>query len=138
MVESAEQQTARELVLVSPSKKLIPLAASGDQVTIGPLLETGLWSVQPARMQPIEPPITKTAASAESDEPAEDDPRVVRVACNLVDPAESDLRPRGELADVESRALLALGGQSMWFYLTLLAAALIVAEWWLYQRRIVG
>jgi hypothetical protein len=62
----------------------------------------------------------------------------VRVACNLVDAAESDLRPRGELADVEGRALVSLGGQSMWFYLTLLAAGLIATEWWLYQRRIVG
>jgi hypothetical protein len=69
---------------------------------------------------------------------AADDTQVLRVACNLVDAAESDLRPRGELTDVESRALASWGGQSMWFYLTLLAAGLVAGEWWLFQRRIVG
>ena len=66
--------------------------------------------------------------------------RLLRVATrdHLVDAAESDLRPRGELTDVEGRTLLSLGGQSLWFYLTLLATGLIATEWWLYQRRIVG
>ena len=57
---------------------------------------------------------------------------------NLADAAESDLRPRAELTDIGSLHMLALGGRSLWFYLTLIAAGLIVTEWWLYQRRIVG
>ncbi|REK10955.1 MAG: VWA domain-containing protein [Planctomycetota bacterium] len=139
VVESAETTTARPMELISPTQQTIPLATTDDQVTIGPLLETGLWTVRPAKENDGNAALTNTSAgqddaSVESD----DDPSVIRVACNLVNLAESDLRPRGELDDVEGRGLLTLGGQSLWFYLTLLAAALIAAEWWLYQRRIVG
>ena len=66
------------------------------------------------------------------------DANTISIACNLADAAESDLRPRAELTDIGSLHMLALGGRSLWFYLTLLAAGVIVTEWWLYQRRIVG
>jgi hypothetical protein len=137
VVESAAQ-AMQAMVLVSPSNTSIPLAATSEQVTIGPLLETGLWTVRPAAR--AAQPSTKSADNAAGSPAAlgTGDPQVVHVACNLVDRAESDLRPRGELAEVEGRALLAVGGQSLWFYLTLVAAALVAAEWWLYQRRIVG
>jgi hypothetical protein len=130
VVEAAAADATEEMTLVSPAQKTAPLTAAEGKVTIGPLLETGLWTVRPAKQT--------GATSAQPNNAAGDNPRVVRVACNLVDAAESDLRPRGELADVEGRALVSLGGQSMWFYLTLLAAGLIATEWWLYQRRIVG
>ena len=78
-------------------------------------------------------PAANTSASTANESGSD-----ILVACNLVDPAESDLRPRGELAEVQGRSLAILGGQSLWFYLTLVAALLIAAEWWLYQRRIVG
>jgi hypothetical protein len=133
VVETATAESTAEMTLVGPDRATVPLTATAGQVTIGPLLETGLWTVRPA---------TPTTAATESS-PVEkvedaDDARVVRLACNLVAAAESDLRPRGELAGVEGRALLSLGGQSMWFYLTLLAVCLVATEWWLYQRRIVG
>jgi hypothetical protein len=131
VVEAAAADATEEMTLVSPAQKLAPLTAADGKVTIGPLLETGLWTVRPAKQ-------TSATNSAQATHATGDDPRVVRVACNLVDASESDLRPRGELADVEGRALVSLGGQSMWFYLTLLAAGLIATEWWLYQRRIVG
>jgi hypothetical protein len=127
---------AQPLELVSPSQQVTPLTRTGEQVTLGPLLETGLWSVRPASApgdKPLLAPVANMSAST-----ANESGRDILVACNLVDPAESDLRPRGELAEVQGRRLAILGGQSLWFYLTLLAAVLIAAEWWLYQRRIVG
>jgi hypothetical protein len=130
-------ETKHDLVLVSPSQTSIPLAATGELVTIGPLVETGLWTVRPAAPTGGKP-AEENANAKSAGKADDDDPRAIQVACNLVDAAESDLRPRGELAEVEGRALLTLGGQSLWFYLTLLAAALVAAEWWLYQRRIVG
>ncbi|MEM9657573.1 MAG: hypothetical protein AAF961_04345, partial [Planctomycetota bacterium] len=60
------------------------------------------------------------------------------VACNLANAAESDLRPRVDAENAAPSAFEAVGGRSLWFYLTLLATGLIAAEWWLYQRRIVG
>ena len=131
VVEAASADTTTEMIVVSPDNQTVPLMAAEGQLTIGPLLETGLWTVRPAAQ-------TGSTASTQSNPADVLDPRVVRVACNLVDAAESDLRPRGELADVEGRALALWGGQSMWFYLTLVAACLIATEWWLYQRRIVG
>lgn len=139
VLESATAEVKRDMILVSPSRASVPLTVIDEQVTIGPLLETGIWTVRPGKQDdPVAPADSVAAGDKSTGEAGEDDPRVVRVACNLVDAAESDLRPRGELTDVEGRALLALGGQSLWFYLTLLAAALIAIEWWLYQRRIVG
>jgi hypothetical protein len=140
VVESAAQ-ARHPMELVSPSSAALPLAATSDQVTIGPLLETGLWTVRPAAHSGATAKNSKGSADRGAQPTGKteaDDPQVIQVACNLVDAAESDLRPRAELADVEGRALLAIGGQSMWFYLTLVAAALIAGEWWLYQRRIVG
>jgi len=135
-VEEANKQAAQPLELVSPSRQITPLARTGEQVTLGPLLETGLWTVRPASSASGRPELTPTATKSEGDETnVESD---IFIACNLVDPAESDLRPRGELEVVQGRSLAILGGQSLWFYLTLVAALLIAGEWWLYQRRIVG
>lgn len=58
-------------------------------------------------------------------------------AVNLCDASESDLRRRGELDSAEPDRRQA-GYRSIWFYLTCLALALVVGEWFLYQRRIVG
>jgi hypothetical protein len=128
---TADASATRELVLVSPDRRAVPLTATEGRVMIGPLLDTGLWTVRPPA-----PAAAAPSASAEAD--AVDGPGVVQVACNLVDAAESDLRPRADLTDIQGRTLASWGGQPIWFYLTLVAAGLITAEWWLYQRRIVG
>ena len=122
-------------MLVSPSQQTTPIATSDQRATLGPLLETGLWTVRPATetddQGAARAPDTSTGATLE-------DTHTINIACNLAAAVESDLRPRAELTDIGSLRLLALGGRSLWFYLTLLAAGLIVTEWWLYQRRIVG
>lgn len=139
-VDANPQTAVQPLELVSPSQQRTPLARAGEQVILGPLLETGLWTVRTARPAGETPELTPMSAQSNgtttTSEAASE--RDILVACNLVDAAESDLRPRGELAEVPNRSLAIMGGQSLWFYLTLIAALLIAAEWWLYQRRIVG
>ncbi len=135
-VDGAIRSTTQAVELVSPSQQITPLARTGEQVTLGPLLETGLWTVRPASAAVGKAELTPTSTKSTGDETnTESD---ILIACNLVDPAESDLRPRGELEALQGRSLAILGGQSLWFYLTLVAALLIASEWWLYQRRIVG
>ncbi|TWU06372.1 vWA domain-containing protein [Stieleria varia] len=62
---------------------------------------------------------------------------VKTAAVNLCDASESDLRRRGEFESAVPQRGQA-GYRSLWFYLTCLALGLIVGEWFLYQRRIVG
>lgn len=62
---------------------------------------------------------------------------VKTMAVNLCDVSESDLRSMGELKPANA-SMVESGRRSIWFYLTCLALGLIVAEWFLYQRRIVG
>ena len=134
VVEQAEAEQKAKWVLVSPSQQTIPIATPDQQATIGPLLETGLWTLRPEAETEAEKPLD----SAGSDAGPADYTNAISVACNLADAAESDLRPRTELTDIGSLRMLALGGRSLWFYLTLVGALVIVNEWWLYQRRIVG
>jgi hypothetical protein len=134
-VEQAETEPKQNLVLVSPSQRTIPIATSAQRATLGPLLETGLWTVRPEAETDEQP---APRAPDNSNIATLEDAHTISIACNLADAAESDLRPRAELTDIGSLHMLALGGRSLWFYLTLLAAGLIVTEWWLYQRRIIG
>ena len=136
IVEQAETKAQGHFVLVSPSQQTFPIATSNEQATIGPLLETGLWIIRPAAKANDDG--TAPSASNNSIVAVAADPGIISVACNLANAAESDLRPRAELDNIESLHMLSLGGHSLWFYLTLVAACLIVTEWWLYQRRIVG
>jgi hypothetical protein len=135
-VDVVATSTAAPLELVSPSHRVTPLALTGDQLTLGRLLETGLWTVRQVNLAGEKPILTPT--STESATEGTDAENTTLVACNLVNAEESDLRPRGELEELQGRNLAILGGQSLWFYLTLAATLLIATEWWLYQRRIVG
>ncbi|MEM0925058.1 MAG: hypothetical protein AAGJ83_03395, partial [Planctomycetota bacterium] len=57
------------------------------------------------------------------------------IAINLCDAFESDtLLP---VPDVEASEIAFTGGSSPWFYLVMFALCLIVAEWALFQRRVV-
>ncbi|OYP35995.1 vWA domain-containing protein [Rhodopirellula sp. MGV] len=59
-----------------------------------------------------------------------------RVAVNLTDEVESDLRIP-EFSDASS-APLPPASRSPWFYLVLAACGLVIAEWALFQRRVVA
>lgn len=138
VVERTATRQRTDWQLISPSRQHIPIAITADRATIGPLLEAGVWLAQPVtavvsmeteqRDANLEPLSAQTFVDA----------RNVPVACNVASPAESDLRPRANLDQLASVQKLALAGHSLWVYLTMLALGLITAEWWLYQRRIVG
>jgi hypothetical protein len=115
--------SAKTLDLVAPDgrKKSIPVV--GGKVTVGPLDRCGVWTLR----RPNEPDAKSKA----------EEPPVLEIACNLAARAESDIRPPAGL--IEQPRLASLGGGSggwpLWFMLALVAGILIVAEWYLYQRR---
>jgi len=125
VVENAQEKVAKDYTLTSPSGEITPIVTPDEQAMIGPLMATGLWSVTAAKTESVGNAENATEAPA------------VDIACNLASPVESDLRPRAGVVGIDELQLSSLGGHPPWFYLTLLATGLIVAEWWLYQRRIV-
>ncbi len=108
-----------ELWLWSPDGRGRKLPARGDRATVGPLDRCGVWA------------IARRAPGGEGPE----SPPLLEVACNLADPAESDLRPREGFASDGEDTAAGVGGRAVSFYL--LAAAWLLAglEWYLYQRR---
>lgn len=145
-VESDWANAAAMLELVSPNGEVLPASVTNQQVTIGPLVETGVWSIRPEQANAGtstsgassgENSNQGASAGASSDEKSRSVEQIM-IACNLTNRDESDLRSRAEMRDVHDLDALALGGHSLWLYLALAALLLTVTEWWLYQRRIVG
>lgn len=123
---------------------LHPANTSEMTATVGPIDDVGVIDVGPRRV------IEKHRAAANEDEEKDTDEtaggveaaktpiaNLYRFAVNLSDASESQLNPRIENVR-EQTVRFGAGARSMWFYLTLIAFGLIVAEWFLYQRRIVG
>lgn len=96
-----------------------------ESILIGPVDRVGMMTVQRS-----EPPRQK-------DEATEPVSEIKNLAVNLCDASESDLRNRGTATDARPPVPRS-GLRSIWFYLICIALALIVGEWFLYQRRIVG
>lgn len=144
VVESSSGEQSAVCELVSPDDDVLPIATSGGDATIGPLLRVGVWKVRPRSASNEQPDAAKSVAStedspeADSSNTATTDKDELLVACNLTSAEESDLRPPVTLQSVDEVEAMLLGGRSLWFYLALLAIGLLVSEWWLYQRRIVG
>ncbi len=107
-----------EFVLRAPDGTSRKLPSGGSRITLGPFDRCGVWTVAPD---------TPGAAP------------VAAYAVNLMNKAESDLRPPEGLVAVAtaSEAGLAGGffGRPAWWYLAGLAWALAATEWYLYQRR---
>jgi hypothetical protein len=107
-----------EFVLRAPDGGTRKLPAGGTKATLGPFDRCGVWAVVPAA--PGAAPIEEFAV-------------------NLMNKSESDLRPADGLgaAPTAAEAGLSSGflGGPVWWYLALLAWALCVSEWYLYQRR---
>jgi von Willebrand factor type A domain/Aerotolerance regulator N-terminal len=105
-------------VLRSPDGTARQLPAGGSKVTVGPFDRCGVWSVVPN---------------------APDAAPVETFAVNLMNGAESDLRPPDGLASSASAADAGLVsgffGRPVWWYLIGLAWLLAAGEWYLYQRR---
>ena len=151
-VVKADRTTSRaqEFLLQSPNGERTPLARDETQATLAMLNRCGLWTIGTEDLLKLDPwnlesqkdeqNKTQTKATAESNPTtiSADDSRLVRLACNLCNREESDLRPRVELATPTAFGMLSLGGRSIWFYLVLAGLLLATCEWWLYQRRVVG
>ncbi len=131
-----------DFFLRSPSGKLTPLTHTDSTAALPSLLECGLWSIGTvAALQKNSWNSNSVKLdNAESSMTQTSDPNgeVVRLACNLCNLDESDLRPRTQLKRPNDFGMLQLGGSSIWFYLVLTGLVFAVVEWWLYQRRIVG
>ena len=110
------------LVLRSPDGALRPLPTGREKMTLGPFDQCGVWSI-----------VATNPTDAGSHN--EQQPPLLELACNLSNAAESDLRSPIESPAIRHADLLGFAGRPIWFYLTMLAAALISVEWYLYQRR---
>ncbi len=110
---------AGDYLLRAPDGSTRKLSAGGStKTTIGPLDQSGVWSV-----------MTDAREAAP----------VSEFAVNLMNKAESDLRPPEGLKSSATAAEAGLTGSFLggpaWWYLTALAWCLAAAEWYLYQRR---
>jgi hypothetical protein len=115
-------EAAGPLVLRAPDGTATMLPGEADKVTVGPLDQCGVWTVQ-------REPADEGASSNGADRAQ------LQLACNLASSAESDLRCPLDRPEMSQAALAGLGARPIWFYLIAAAVALIVTEWFLYQRR---
>ncbi len=155
VVQAKSNEDLKALELIAPDGTATPITRSLNEVTVGPLQHAGMWLVRPInqashherdRVSNVKDnpgngtllAVDRTAANAHTAD-VDANANAIEIACNLASAEESDLRPRVELPRAaDELAVMLFAGRSLWFYLTLLGAALIATEWWLYQRRIVG
>ncbi len=114
--------------LRAPDGSIRPVAATGKTATVGPLDQVGLWRLVPEAM-------AKSAADSEPNAGAAWPAGTIEIACNLADPAESDISPTYRATDSDEPSAARWAGRPVWFYLLVGASLLIPAEWLLYQRR---
>lgn len=108
---------------------IAPATVTDNFAMVGPIERTGL-----ARLGPRSA-VEKANAPQQDGDPPEAE--LQELAVNLCDASESNLIPRFEPV-AEQAASTGSGYRSLWFYLTCLGLGLVVGEWFLYQRRIVG
>lgn len=137
----------RRLVLVSPAGLESPVAVavqarggtgepaagnaddqfSSHSISIGPLNESGIWTLQTI--------LTNSPEAGKAD-PVD----VASFAVNVSNQRETDLTPPTAMLDRPSEDA-SWGGwltKPFWYYLTGLACVLFVTEWFLYQRRFIS
>ncbi|HUG67818.1 MAG TPA: hypothetical protein VMM76_08700, partial [Pirellulaceae bacterium] len=122
-VAGAELPSADGFLLRSPTGESTRLSVRGlkdePHLSIPPLDECGIWSI----------------VEASSDDDSEP---IMELAVNLASDSETDLRTPTELITEKPRALVAgWFTRPIWFYLAAAACLVTVAEWWLYQRRVI-
>lgn len=120
-----DDQVESNVVLVAPDGTRQVLASDGENATVGPLDQCGIWTIA------AEQPDVDTSAGASGAEEIVG----VRLACNLASRDESDLRSPEKKPEQEPVMAAGFAGRPIWFYLIALGWLLIAAEWFLYQRR---
>ena len=135
--QETEAKASKRLWLVSPSGSVQP--HSGQ--TVGPLNQTGVWELLSSSGDAN---ASTQSGSSSINAPTLEEIRkngtlVERFAVNLKNPAETDLRR--ESTDQTSATTIAMASwlsYPLWFYLTLIVSLLLVAEWGMYQRRVIA
>lgn len=135
--QETEAKASKRLWLVSPSGSVQP--HSGQ--TVGPLNQTGVWELLSSSGDAT---ASTQSGSSSTNAPTLDEIRkngtlVERFAVNLKNPAETDLRR--ETTDQTSATTIAMASwlsYPLWFYLALIISLLLVAEWGMYQRRVIA
>lgn len=117
---SAGGETASELILQAPDGGGQRVPVANGKTTIGPLDWAGVWRLKPA-----------LASDGES-QPQQPQ---LEIACNLADPAESDVRVIEDVTPNQTSLTAGIGGRPIWFYLIVIAWIMTAIEWYLYQRR---
>ncbi len=119
-----------------------PATTSEMTATVGPIDKVGLIEVG-SRRDVTAKQLASQQQEQDSGEAADTNKSALatkdlyQFAVNLSDAAESDLRPQIEDAKAQD-IRFGSGARSIWFYLTIIAFGLVIGEWFLYQRRIVG
>lgn len=122
-------QDAREISMTLPDSARVPLVQSdaGD-VNFGPVADVGIYTLA---WQGTPGPQDATDGTTNRR----------TVAANLADPAESDLASADSIA-LASKVVQAqgdaqpLGARRLWPWLVLVALAVLMIEWWVYNRRV--
>ena len=135
--QETEARASKRLWLVSPSGSVQP--HSGQ--TVGPLNQTGVWELLSSSGDAN---ASTQSGSSSTNAPTLEELRkngtlVERFAVNLKNPAETDLRR--ETTDQTSATTIAMASwlsYPLWFYLALIISLLLVAEWGMYQRRVIA
>lgn len=119
---------------------IIPLRPGVDRVTVeGPDGQT--WTMNPAEASVRFDQTTRTGGYRVTEYVGSKAATTEQFAVNLFSPAESDLRPRANLSDRDSRVPVpadAVRGPTVHEYapwLLLFAVPLMLGEWWWFHRR---
>jgi hypothetical protein len=109
----APQSGSAEFLLRAPDGSTRPLRSAGGKTRVGPLDRAGVWSVVSGPESAV----------------------VAEIACNVCNPAESDLRGPEGLASAAVAQGAGFFSSPLWAYLLGAAWLLAGLEWYLYQRR---
>ena len=120
-LQKRAKDNRRQLILVAPDGSRQPVVVEGDAAAIGPLGQSGLWTLRP--------PNGKFATEDETIDPS------ITVACNLMNPQESNLQVDNDIRPRQEAVEAGFGGRPIWFYLIAFAVVLTLTEWFLFQRR---
>jgi hypothetical protein len=135
--QATEITTSKLLWLVSPTGTVQPHSSQ----TVGPLNQTGVWELLSLSGDANASGKSKSSSisSPTLEELRKNGTLVERFAVNLQNPVETDLR-RETLNETSSTATALASWLSypLWFYLALIISLLLIAEWGMYQRRVIA
>ena len=127
-LQQLAKDNGNQLMLMSPSGQRKRINIDESTAKVGPLAETGVWSLG----QPLTP---EQETAVDNGQPITGERTFLSLACNLNSPAESNLQTSDDIKPRQEVLKAGFGGLPIWFYLVVLAFILIMAEWFLFQRR---